>query len=472
VVARILAMVHTAQYEAWSQYDASAVGTLLGDRFRQPQQMRTVENKTVAMSYAAYRVLSDLFPDLQDTFIAALQENGLSPTATTTDPATPIGMGNLAAAAVLSYRHHDGANQLGDLHPGAYSDYTNYIPTNTPTTVVDLNLWQPSITPNGSIQGGCISDGTASTQRYVGPHWGNVTPFALDDGEVITVTQGPPRYPSQEFTVQAQELISISAHLTDREKVIAEYWADGPDSELPPGHWTMIAQFVSKRDQHTLDDDAKLFFVLTNANLDASIVAWKLKRIYNSVRPITAIQELFRGQEIQAWAGPFSGTQTILGENWKPYQPTCFVTPAFPEFISGHSTFSAASAEVLKSFTGSDIFSSSVLFEQSFVEPGLVPAQPVLLQWQTFSDAANEAAMSRRYGGIHFASGDLPGRLIGRKVGARAWGKSATFFTGSAAPVEDMQQKIDEFVALNDYERIFLPYRMFLPVVTKSAANR
>ena len=126
---------------------------------------------------------------------------------------------------------------------------------------------------------------------------GNVIPFALNDGPEITPTLKPARYPSPEFTLQAREVLSLSANLTDQEKAITEYWADGPSSELPPGHWALIAQYVSARDHHTLDDDAKLFLAVSNANLDAGILAWKLKRIYDSVRPITAIRELFRGQQ-------------------------------------------------------------------------------------------------------------------------------------------------------------------------------
>jgi hypothetical protein len=465
VVARALALVHTAQYEAWSQYDDKAVGTLLGDKYRQPVDQRTWWNKTDAMSYAAYRVLSDLFPTQQDYFDLVMQNEGFDPAITTTKPDSPAGVGNLAAAAVLTYRHNDGANQLGDRHPGAYSDYTGYQPTNSFTKVVDLNRWQPLATPNGSFQGGCLDIGVYTVQSYVGPHWGQVIPFALDDGAPITPTTGPARYPSPEFTLQAQEVLSISAHLTDREKAIAEYWADGPASELPPGHWAIFAQIVSRRDHHTLDDDAKLFFALSNANLDASILAWKLKRVYDSPRPITAIRELFRGQQVPAWAGPFAGTQMIDGATWKPYQQTCFVTPAFPEFISGHSTFSAASAEVLRTFTGSDVFSHSVTVNYSLVEPGLVPAQPVRLEWATFTEAADEAGMSRRYGGIHFAQGDLVGRALGRQVGARAWEKAQRFIAGAATPVADLNSQMSAIITQNNFDRVFRPYRLYLPTI-------
>ena len=462
-VARALAMVHTAQYEAWSQYDGTAVGTLLGDRYRQPVGDRTMAHKTTAMAYAAYRVLGDLFPNQLWQFNQAMAAVGLDPSLTTTHPNTPAGLGNLAAAAVLTYRHPDGANQLGDRHPGAYSDYTGYEPVNSPDQVVDLNHWQPLATPNGNIQGFCIDDGSLTVQTYIAPHWGQVTPFALGDGEPITSPVAPARYPSPVFTRQAQEIVDISAHLTPAQKAMAEYWADGPSSEFPPGHWALIAQVVSLRDHHSLDQDARLFFALSNANLDASIVAWGIKRDYDSVRPITAIRRLFRGQQIYAWAGPGQGADWIDGATWHPYQATCFVSPAFPEFVSGHSTFSAASAEVLKTFTGSDRFGYGDRFVYSEVE---YFAEPVDLFWPTFSAAADEAGLSRRYGGIHFADGDLVGRRLGRQVGARVWTKAQAFWSGTAAPVADLGDEFRAILATDDVTQSF-PLRPQTPTAPR-----
>jgi len=452
VVARILAMVHTAQYEAWSQYSPTATGTLLGATYRQPATERTIANRTKAMSYAAYRVLVDLFPKRAKDLSLLMTNYGFDPTANQTRPDTPAGIGNLAAAAVLAYRHDDGSNQLGDRHPGAYSDYTGYQPVNTPKQVIDLNHWQPLLTPNGSFQGGCVEGGSATLQVYVGPHWGNVVPFALNDGEAIVPPATPARYPSPEFTKQAQDILEINANLTERQKAIVEYWADGPSSEFPPGHWALFAQFVSQRDNHTLDDDAKLFFALSNANLDASVLAWKVKRNYDSVRPITAIRALFQGQKVKAWAGPYKGVKLIDGAKWKPYQELCFVTPAFPEFISGHSTFSAASAEVLQTFTGSDAFGHGTTITNSRVEQF---TQPIALSWPTFSAAADEAGMSRRYGGIHFAPGDLVGRKLGREVGKRAWQKAQSFWQGQAQPVANLDRQLERFVTLNNFNQIF-----------------
>src|SRR5205814_2330817 len=115
---------------------------------------------------------------------------------------------------------------------------------------------------------------------------------------------GPALYGSAAYTQQAKELIDISADLTDEQKMIAEYWANGPHSELPPGHWDLFAQFVSERDHHSIDEDVKMFFALTNAISDAGIAAWDAKRAFDSVRPVTAISFLFQGQQIRCWGGP------------------------------------------------------------------------------------------------------------------------------------------------------------------------
>jgi hypothetical protein len=173
---------------------------------------------------------------------------------------------------------------------------------------------------------------------------------------------------------------------------------------------------------------------LGNALLDASICAWDTKRAFDYVRPVTAIRFLYAGQLIQAWGGPFQGTRTISGENWRPYQLGTVVTPPFPEYFSGHSIFSAAGAEVLKTFTGSDAFGYSVLIPRgsSVAEPGLVPAADLTFSWATFSDAADAAGMSRRFGGIHFRQGDLTARGLGRVVGFQAWAKAQSYIDGSA----------------------------------------
>ncbi|HEY6148149.1 MAG TPA: vanadium-dependent haloperoxidase, partial [Thermoanaerobaculia bacterium] len=417
LAARSIAIAHTAMFDAWAAYDGTAVPTIARPGWRRPPAERTPSSKSEAVTYAGYRAVVDLFPSEADYYAALLEQQGYSPADATSDPATARGVGNLAAAGVLAFRHHDGSNQLGDLAPGAYSDYTGYRAINTPTAVNDPNRWQPLA---------IVSGNSVVTQSYTTPQWGLVTPFALPSGTALRPAPGPPQYPDPEYKIQADEVLSYNVNLTDREKVTAEYWADGPTSEFPPGHWALFAQYVSRRDGHSLDDDVKMFFALGNGLLDASICAWDAKRAFDYVRPVTAIRFLYRGQTVRGWGGPGAGTVTMLGENWRPYQVASVVTPPFPEFCSGHSIFSATSAQILAAFTGSDSFGYSVTIRagSSAAEPGIVPASDVTFSWPTFSSAADDAGMSRRYGGIHFRSGDLAARAAGRTVGAIVWQKA------------------------------------------------
>ena len=396
------------------------------------------------------RALEDVLPvDTDSAYIPLMKRLGYDPNDRSTDIETPAGIGNVACAAVLEFRHHDKANQLGDMLPGTersrleagatgpYSDWSGYLPINAPGTVpahfplvkpLNPDHWQPLtyVDANGNLV----------LQMFAGAQWCYVTPFALAKGEEFreALRPGPAKYGSAEYQQQADEMIALSAGLTDRQKMISEYWADGPDTEQPPGHWLRLAQFVSARDHHTLDDDVKMFFALTNAMLDAGIAAWDAKRAYDSVRPVTAISLLFRGKRIRAWGGPGKGTVEMDGLQWIPYQPATFPTPPFPDYVSGHSAYSAAAARTMTLWTGGEHFGESVTLPRgsSKIEPGVTPAQPVTLKWETFDDAANEAGMSRRYGGIHFARADLAGRKLGRLVAEKVWFKAQSFFDGAA----------------------------------------
>lgn len=450
IAARALAIVHTCMYDAWAAYDERAVGTQLGGVLRRPAAERTLANKERAISYAAYRALSDVLPvDTDSVYKPLMKQLGYEPNDNSTDIETPTGIGNVACAAVLEFRRHDKANQLGDMAPardeggedghlkvaatGPYSDWSGYAPVNPPGTIParsavhDPDHWQPLTYTD--------STGSLVLQKFTGAQWCFVTPFALAKGEEFrpAVEPGPFKFGSPEYQQQAEELIALSAGLTDRQKMISEYWSDGPYTEQPPGHWSLFAQFVSARDHHSLDDDVKLFFALSNAMLDASIAAWDAKRTYDSVRPVTAISLLFKGKKIRAWGGPGKGTVEMDGSQWLPYQQATFPTPPFPDYVSGHSTYSAAAAHILALWTGSDHFGHLVTLPpgSSKIEPGLTPAHAVILKWETFTEAADEAGISRRYGGIHFARADLAGRKLGRLVAERAWIKAQSYFDGT-----------------------------------------
>ncbi|HEV7534094.1 MAG TPA: vanadium-dependent haloperoxidase, partial [Acidimicrobiia bacterium] len=412
--ARALAVGNTCMYDAWAAYDPVATGTRLGGTLRRPADERTPEARDEAISRAARLALADLFPARAARFDAVLAAQGYD-RAGPAAAGTPAGVALRACRAVLDFRHHDGANQLGD-EPGSaggpYSDYTGYRPVNGPDRLAEPDRWQPQPVPDGH--------GGTTTQQFLTPQWGRVVPFAGPVDETVdgpAGDPGPPRAGTPPRQAEVDEVVRLSAGLTDEQKVVAEYWADGPGSELPPGHWMRFAEFCSRRDGLGVDSDVKLSFLLANAMLDASIADWARKVRFDSVRPLSLVRHVDGGRRIRAWGGPYQGTKDIDGAQWRPYLPT----PPFAEYPSGHSTFSAAGAEVLHLFTGRRDFGATVLVPAgaSHVEPGAVPAHDVVLHWATFDDAADQAAFSRRLGGIHFLTGDLDGRLVGRRVAAR-----------------------------------------------------
>jgi hypothetical protein len=432
-VARAHAMVATSMFDAWAAYDSVAVGTRLLGTLRRPVAERTDANKQKAVAFAGYRALVDLFPAQKAIFDAQMTTLGFDPTDTSTDTTTPSGIGNTVANALLTFRHTDGSNQLGDLHPGAYTDYTGYTPKNAPDTnnpatnvVADPDHWQPLTVSNGA--GGFV------VQKYQSTIAGLVKPFALTSGSQFRSTAVISKFGSAEYLAKCQVVIDASANLTPTQKLLTEYWADGPGSVQPPGHWMVFSDTLSVRDNHTLDQDVKLFFLVANAVFDAGIACWDTKTVYDSVRPLTAIHVAFKGQTIRAWGGPGLGTISMPGQNFGTYQSVTFVTPAFPSYLSGHSSFSASAAEVMKRFTGSDNFGTTLTFApgSSVLEPGLVPTTTVNVPFATFTDAANSAAASRVTGGIHFVEDNTDGLAMGRQVGAVVFDKVQTYINGTA----------------------------------------
>lgn len=432
-VARSIGIVYTAVYDAWSAYDSIAK-PVHRTTPRKPAGQQTDPNRRKAISQAAYRALIDQFPPaIYDQAFKATYESLLTKQlgkegiviGGPTPP--PVDVGNQAADDVLAYRHTDNANQAG-----LYADTTGYAPINKPMTVllpaapdaIDYpGRWQALTYLNASHE--------AKTPKFICPHWGNVKPFALTSGAQFRPTTLPQSPLSQGYLDQAKHVIDIQAHLTSAQKVIAEYWADGPNSELPPGHWTEFAAFVAERDGLDLNASVKLYFALANAIFDASIATWDAKREFDYVRPITAIRHLFRGKRILGWGGAGKGTQEILGETWTPFQVATFPTPPFSEFTSGHSGFSMAAATVLKLFTGSDVFGFFYSQDVPLKADPTEPVTDVVLYWPTFTTAAREAGESRLYGGIHFYEGNVVGLDLGEKVGNAAYAKAQDFWSGA-----------------------------------------
>ena len=283
----------------------------------------------------------------------------------------------------------------------------------------------------------------------------------------------------------------------DYGRVLAEFWADGPDSETPPGHWFVILNYVNDhpamikkfRGKGALMDDlewdVKSYFSLGGAVHDAAISAWGIKGWYDYVRPISAIRFMAdRGQssepdqpryspagiplqpglvelvtdddplagvnkenvdkiKLYAWRGPdwvkdpkqdVAGVGWILAENWWPYQRPSFVTPPFAGYVSGHSTYSRAAAEVLTRLTGDPFFPGGMGEFPAKKDDFLVfekgPSVDVVLQWATYRDASDQCSLSRIWGGIHPPADDYPGRLIGIQVGNDAFDLALQYFSG------------------------------------------
>ncbi len=288
----------------------------------------------------------------------------------------------------------------------------------------------------------------------------------------------------------------------DYARVLAEFWADGPKSETPPGHWFTILNYVSdhplfekrfKGQGPILSDlewDVKAYLALGGAVHDAGITAWGIKGWYDYVRPISAIRWMGdRGQcsdpslpsfspngmalipgfielvqagdslagaenenvgkiKVKAWRAhdyignpetDVAGVDWILAENWWPYQRPTFVTPPFAGYISGHSTFSRAAAEVMTLLTGDEYFPGGMGEFYTPQNKYLVfedgPSVDVTLQWATYRDASDQCSLSRIWGGIHPPVDDIPGRILGRKVGINAFTLAERYFNGQVSSV-------------------------------------
>lgn len=290
----------------------------------------------------------------------------------------------------------------------------------------------------------------------------------------------------------------------DYTRVLAEFWADGPDSETPPGHWFTILNYVNDHPLLTkkfhgegsvLDDlewDVKAYFILGGTMHDVAISAWGIKGYYDYTRPISAIRYMAeKGQstdeslpnynpegikliegyieqvqagdplainnpenigkiKLNAWRGhdyiedtttDDAGVGWILADNWWPYQRPSFVTPPFAGFVSGHSTYSRAAAEVMTLITGSEYFPGGmgefVARQNEFLVFEEGPSVDVVLQWATYRDASDQTSLSRIWGGIHPPADDIPGRIIGEKIGRKTFGYALPYFSGRTTTMSE-----------------------------------
>lgn len=417
VTSRILALVWVSVFDAWSRYDVLATPVYAINIERRPAAEHTQKNKETAISYAAYRALKEYYFSDSTLLREKMTELGLDPDDESLDPTSPVGIGNLAAKAVVEARRNDGSNQAGNM-PGSentmYSDYTNYVPVNSADQLNDINRWQPKYFSDG--KGGKFAPACLT------PHWWKVKPLALDSPAQFR-PQPPPLVGSKQLEQEVKEVIDLQTSLTNEQKALVEFMRDGPKSVQQAGHWLIFAQHVSVRDQHTLDEDVQMYFLVEMAAMDAFIAAWDAKMYYDFARPYQLVHDYYQGQVIKAWGGPEKGMIEMNGTEWRPYSPDTFLCPPFPSYVSGHSCVSGACAEVLRLFTGNDAFGHEVrLLPGAMTEPEHV-GDSVTLKFNTFTETADKAGFSRVLGGYHIQADNVEGLKLGRSVAREAWSK-------------------------------------------------
>lgn len=417
ITSRYLGLIFVAIFDAWSRYDTKAIPVYLKDVARRPSEESNLKNKEIAISYAAYGTMREYYYSDTEVFRSFMKELGLDPDNISTDPSTPEGIGNLAAKAVIEARKNDGSNQYGEVEGSngtPYFDYTNYSPVNSADKNVDGNRWQPKYFSDG--QGGQYAPGCLT------PFWQKVKPIALQSAHQFRPGP-PPMIGSEQLEKEVKEVIEMQAELTDEDKALVEFMRDGPKSVQQAGHWLKFAQDVSRRDDHTLDDDVKMYFLTEITAMDAFIASWDSKMFYDYARPYALVHDYYQDQIIKAWGGPGKGIIEMKGEEWRPYSPDVFLCPPFPSYVSGHSTISGACGEVLRLLKNDDFFGEEVrLVPGSLTETDAQHfGDTVTIKFPTFTEAANMAGISRVMGGYHIQADNVAGLQLGRDVASETW---------------------------------------------------
>ena len=570
VHARNLFHISAAMYDAWAAYDETA-GTWLHHERAAAADVEAARAEAISFAaYRMLRwrfadspgsvVSLPAFDDRMDALGYDSLDRG-------TEGDSPAALGNRIAETYIEFGLTDGANEENDY---ANLHYTPINPSLIPSlpgnpNIIDRNRWQPLALQFFVDQAGNVIPG--GSPPFQSPEWGIVKPFALSEEDLTIYNRdgfdywvyhdpGPPPmlgganedlYRSGfEQVVEWSGLLDPASGVMidvspasngdntlgtndgngydlnpatgapyapqivpegDYYRILAEFWADGPDSETPPGHWFTIANYVSDHPEVSkqlggdgpvlgdLEWDIKVYFALGGAMHDVAIAAWGAKGWYDYVRPISAIRAMAdRGQSsdpdapsydpegiglipgvievitdetavpggrhehlggvngvhigkiaVNAWRGPdyiedpaneVAGVGWILAEDWWPYQRPSFVTPPFAGYVSGHSTYSRAAAEIMTLVTGDEFFPGGLgeffapANEFLVFEDG--PSVDVTLQWAKYYDASDECSLSRIYGGIHPTADDIPGRLMGAEIGPDAYEHALLYFNGEA----------------------------------------
>jgi hypothetical protein len=364
---RNLAMVHAAMFDAVNAVDGSYEPYVVD--IHAPRQT----SMEVAAAVAADRVLDALYPHLASTFDAALAKD-LAQAPDNVRKTLGVELGKSVADGILAARAADGSETP-----------SSYVPTNQP------GHWQPTPPDLGAP---------------VGANWGGVTPFVVADASDY-VAPPPPDLTSAEYAAAFDQVKRLgAANSTERtaeQTQIAQFWAyDRGAMGTPMVMFNEIAESIARQKHNTLVENARMFALMNLAMGDAGIAAWDTKYIYDFWRPVTAIRQ----------ADTDGNDATTADANWTPLgmpgAPLPNMTPPFPAYISGHSTFGAAAFKVLADFYGTDKVHFVVRSDEL---PG------VTRTFDRFSDAAAENGMSRIYLGVHWSFDNEQGKEAGGAIG-------------------------------------------------------
>ncbi|MFW7381078.1 MAG: vanadium-dependent haloperoxidase [Oligoflexus sp.] len=354
---RAMAMVHTAIFDAVNALSGRYEPYLLTSSESAPT------SDVAAVASAAAEVLIHLFP-AQEPFIARRLNQTLRSIPNGPSKTSGIRLGQRAAQMIIQFRSDD----RGTVPPSR-------IPASGP------GIWEPTL-PN--------------YVAYLLPGWGAIKPWAMRFSSQFR-RHGPPPLSSERYADSYNETKTLgekySRVRTVEQTEIARFWEDPVGTATPPGHWNVIARDIALRRGLSLVENGRLFALLNMALADAAIVAWDMKFTYYSWRPITAIR---RGDED-------SNPLTEADASWEPL----LTTPPFPDYVSGHSTFSEAAGQIIALFFGSEQIAFSA---RSDALPGVVRS------YQNIFRAVDEAGRSRVYGGIHFQFADHSGLMAGARM--------------------------------------------------------
>ncbi len=413
LVLRFTTIITNAWYDSTAPYHPTAVGVYSNLGRRPASESADNTNINIALLYASFRAMNSLFPARAEDWRNMLLSVGLDPDDEGTDPATAVGLGNLAGAAIVAFREHDGMNQLGDegmqlYHQTPYADYLGFEPSNTAYRLYNPSKWQPAI----------VSDRTGifRVQQFVTPQWRVVTPYSYKNPKKF---RAPFPIDSQvwnfqAYVKQANEVLDASANLSDEQKMLSELF----DNKIFSLGFSAV--FAAQSQGLSLLEFIQLDFLTNLAAFDTGIAIWNEKHRYNAVRPFSAIEFIYRDNPVTAWGGPGQGTVSDLpASQWTSYLPVA----DHPEYPSASASFCAAHAESARLFLGSDNLNYSVPTPQgsSVIEPGITPAQDITLHFPTWTDLEQKCGVSRVWAGVHFHPSVPAGQDIGHRIGKRAY---------------------------------------------------